>query len=132
MIKRYFSFYRFWPLLLLLLFSSGWYLIDKFYDQQVINQQERYLANKGELFLEIANQKIETLESFIQLKSLEDNERLTVLDEKGNILFDSFDPNLSGQRSDRPEVRQSRSDLQRSAASGFDAGGSCGSRRSGR
>lgn len=105
MIKRYFSFYRFWPLLLLLLFSSGWYLIDKFYDQQVINQQERYLANKGELFLEIANQKIETLESFIQLKSLEDNERLTVLDEKGNILFDSFDPNLSGQRSDRPEVQ---------------------------
>lgn len=105
MTKRFDSFYRFWPLLLLLLFSSGWYLIDKFYDQQVINQQEHYLENKGHLLLEMAHSDMQTLESFIQLKTLEDNERLTALDAKGNILFDSFDPNLSGQRSDRPEVQ---------------------------
>lgn len=105
MTRRFDSFYRFWPLLLLLLFSSGWYLIDKFYDQQVINQQEHYLENKGHLLLKMADDDMNTLESFIQLKTLEDNERLTGLDAKGNILFDSFDPNLSGQRSDRPEVQ---------------------------
>ncbi|MHC5269071.1 sensor histidine kinase [Enterococcus sp. LJL98] len=94
-----------WALLLFFLFSLSWYFIHTFYDQQVISQQTNYLEKKADLFLELSNGELSKIEQLATKKTLGEEERLTGLDAKGNILFDTFDPRLQGERSDRPEIQ---------------------------
>ena len=94
-----------WFILLLLVFSIGWFFMGKFYDQQVLSQQSRYLEEKGELFLQLSNHKMDELETMIHEHPVDPGERLTGLDATGNILFDTYDSSLHGQRSDRPEIK---------------------------
>lgn len=94
-----------WFCLLLFLYSFGWYFINKFYDQQVISQQTSYLEKKVDLFLELTHENLSEIEKIATKKTLGAEERLTGLDAKGKILFDTFDPNLQGERSDRPEIQ---------------------------
>lgn len=103
--KRKRSLYTNWWILLLFLFAFGWYFINKFYDQQVISQQAIYLEKKANLFLELTNYSLTEIEKLATKKTLSDEERLTGLDAKGNILFDTFDSSIKGERSNRPEIQ---------------------------
>lgn len=94
-----------WLFLLLLIYATGWFFIAKFYDQQVVSQQSRYLEEKADLFLQLSNQKMDQLEPLMSQYPLDPGERLTALDSNGNILFDTSDATLQGQRSDRPEIQ---------------------------
>lgn len=105
MAKKNRPFYLSWFLLLLLIFSTGWFFMAKFYDQQVLSQQSRSLEEKAQLFLQFSDQKIVDLEKIIESPSFDLEERLTGLDADGNILFDTYNPNLHGQRSNRPEIK---------------------------
>lgn len=92
-----------WLLLLLAIFIGSWQFIQNFYDQQVLSQHETYLEQKADLFIRLSenNQSLETIANKYVVDS---EERITSLDEKGNILFDTYDSTLSGTRSKRPEV----------------------------
>lgn len=96
-----------WFGLLLLIFFGAWRLISNFYQQQVLNQQEQYLEKKGNLLIRLSDggsdqQELEVLaENYIE----NSDERVTLLDKDGTIIFDTFDSSLSGTRSDRPEIK---------------------------
>lgn len=105
MAKKNRTLYLGWFFLLLVVFSTGWFFMSKFYDQQVLSQQARYLEEKAELFLQLSEQNMDELEALVDQHPLDPGERLTGLDAKGNILFDTYDPQLQGQRSDRPEIK---------------------------
>lgn len=97
------------PLLLIcLLFFGSWKLANHFYTKEILEQQEEFLTSNGELMihrldlnqLDSSNNK-QAIESF----SKEAHDRITLLDEKGKIIFDSTEPNLTGNRENRPEVK---------------------------
>lgn len=97
--------YIIWLLGLLLLFFASWQFISNFYDQQVLTQHEDFLQQKTSSFIRLT---IDDNKGFT--KTANDyvkgsNERITRLSGKGEILFDTFDSNLSGRRSQRPEVK---------------------------
>lgn len=97
------------PLLLIcLLFLGSWKLANHFYTKELLEQQEEFLSSNGELMihrLDLAqldsNENKKAIESF----SREANDRITLLDAKGKIIFDSSEPQLSGSRENRPEVK---------------------------
>ena len=95
-------------LLICLLFFGSWKLANHFYTKELLEQQEEFLTSNGELMihrldlnqLDSSNNK-QAIESF----SKEAHDRITLLDEKGKIIFDSTEPNLTGNRENRPEVK---------------------------
>lgn len=95
-------------LLICLLFFGSWKLANHFYTKELLEQQEEFLTSNGELMihrldlnqLDSSNNK-EAIDSF----SKEAHDRITLLDEKGKIIFDSTEPNLTGNRENRPEVK---------------------------
>ena len=93
-----------WLLLLSLFFIGSWQFISNFYDQQVLFQHETFLKQKADLFLRLA-EKNHDLQTVAQQYVIDSEERITQLDAAGDILFDTYDPALSGTRSQRPEVR---------------------------
>lgn len=93
-----------WLLLLLTIFIASWAFIDNFYNQQVLSQHEAFLQQKANVILRLAqgNHPLKTISDEYVLDS---EERITYLDDKGSILFDTYDETLSESRSERPEIK---------------------------
>lgn len=105
--KKHYGEYLAWLTVLLLIFAGAWQLIGGFYQRQVLSQQQDYLEKKGELLIRMAKTPVsqEDLAHLSEDYVTASGERVTLLDGKGNILHDTFDPPLQGTRSDRPEVK---------------------------
>lgn len=97
------------PLLLIcLLFFGSWKLTNHFYTKELLEQQEEFLTSNGELMIHRLNLEELTSEDnkhAIERFSKEANDRITLLDAKGMIIFDSSETHLSGSRENRPEVK---------------------------
>ena len=96
--------YLSWLLLLIAAFAVSWAFIDNFYNQQVLSQHKTFLQQKAETVLHLTNDT-QNLEKISETYILNSDERITYLDADGDIIFDTYDPNLHGERSERPEVR---------------------------
>ncbi|EOH86169.1 two-component system sensor histidine kinase [Enterococcus villorum ATCC 700913] len=98
----------FFFLLLIGLFLGGWQLISHYFKQQIIEQQESYLTKKGQLLihqLDINDLSSSTNQTVLTEFVHQSDERLTLLDPNGKILFDTTNHSLSGQRDSRPEIK---------------------------
>lgn len=97
--------YLTWLIGLFLLFTFSWLAISRFYDQQVLSQHESFLKQKADSFIRLTknhkNDFAEIATDYVQ----DSEERITYLNHKGEILFDTFDPKLVGNRSARPEIK---------------------------
>lgn len=90
------------------LFFGTWRLTDYFYNKELINQQEEFLTDNGKLLLSQldlnnlgAKKNLTTMHQYG--KELE--ERITLMDNEGSVLYDSVYPHLTGSRENRPEVK---------------------------
>lgn len=91
-----------------LLFFGSWKLANHFYNKELLEQQEEFLTSNGELLLhhlDLTELNSATNKQAIETFSQEAHDRITLLDKNGTILFDSSEPNLSGSRENRPEVK---------------------------
>ncbi|WP_122646587.1 sensor histidine kinase [Enterococcus mediterraneensis] len=104
--KRWFETFA-WILLLSAIFFGAWRLISNFYQQQVLSQQEQYLEKKADLLIRLSKNGADQTELMRLAENYVENsdERVTLLNSDGEIIFDTFDSDLSGTRSDRPEVQ---------------------------
>lgn len=98
--------YLLWLVTLLVLFIGVWQLISNFYQQQVLNQQQTFLQEKGQHLLDLTAdeswpQQISLTETYVTSAK----ERITWLDSKGEILYDTAEKDLTGTRDSRPEVK---------------------------
>ncbi|HAZ0641702.1 TPA: two-component sensor histidine kinase [Enterococcus faecium] len=98
----------FFLILLVSLFFGGWQLISHYFQQQIVEQQESYLTKKAQLLirqLDVENfqaaQNKTALEEFVH----QSNERITLMDATGKILFDTNNETLNEQRNSRPEIK---------------------------
>lgn len=96
-----------WLIVLLVIFVGAWKLISNFYHTQVLSQQEQYLEKKGEMLIRMSDEgtDLNLLKKLSESYVEQSDERITLLDKDGRILYDTFDPKLAGTRSDRPEVK---------------------------
>jgi len=94
-----------WLIGLLLLFFSSWQLISHFYDQQVLNQHEAFLQQKTHSFIRLLENEESDFAEIATNYVQNSEERITRINSNGDILFDTFNPELSGDRSQRPEVK---------------------------
>lgn len=95
-----------WLALLLLIFIGAWQLIAGFYHNQVVSQQQEYLEKKADLLLNLTTE--DTLDQLAVVSHeyvVHSEERITILDTNGKIVEDTHEDNLTGTRSDRPEVK---------------------------
>lgn len=97
--------YMIWLIALFLLFFTSWQLISNFYDQQVLTQHEDFLQQKNSSFIRLTKEENADFAQVATDYVKDTNERITRLNRKGEVLYDTFDPNLSGRRSQRPEVK---------------------------
>lgn len=97
--------YAGWFIGLLFLFFSSWQLISHFYDQQVLNQHEEFLQQKTYSFIRLIENDQANFEEIATDYVEDSEERITRINSEGDILFDTFNPALSGSRSQRPEVK---------------------------
>ncbi|MDU6523617.1 ATP-binding protein [Enterococcus devriesei] len=91
-----------------LLFFGSWKLANHFYNKELLEQQEEFLTSNGELLLhhlDLTELNSAANKQAIETFSQEAHDRITLLDKNGTILFDSSEPNLSGSRENRPEVK---------------------------
>lgn len=94
--------------LLVGLFLGGWQLISNYFKQQIIEQQESYLSKKGELLihqLDVTDLSSSANQSVLTEFVHQSDERITLLDANGQILFDTTNASLDGQRNTRPEIK---------------------------
>lgn len=103
--RRFFKQYGLISLLLFSCFLLSWQLINRFYTQQVTTQQVTYLQKKGAFLLRLSQGEPAHLKTMAASYIADSNERMTILDTNGAILYDSFDSTLTGKRNNRPEVR---------------------------
>lgn len=92
-----------WMTLLICLFFGSWHFIQNFYNQQVLSQHETFLQQKAELLIRLSQDH--SLDTIAEQYIVNSDERVTHLNEKGEILFDTYNPSLTGTRSQRPEVK---------------------------
>lgn len=95
-------------ILLVGLFLGGWQLISHYFKQQIIEQQESYLTKKGQLLihqLDVADLSSPANQTLLTEFVHQSNERITLLDPSGKILFDTTNHSLHGQRNARPEIK---------------------------
>ncbi|MFV0558966.1 MAG: ATP-binding protein [Enterococcus sp.] len=95
-------------LILFGLFFGAWQLISNFYQQQVISQQEIYLEKKGALLIDLSDdlQDINQLEQLSNAYLDSADERITLIDANSNIIFDTYNEQLTGdERDSRPEIQ---------------------------
>lgn len=97
----------FFLILLIGLFFGGWQMISHYFQQQIIEQQESYLIKKAQLLTQqldvedlTSQQNKNVLTEFVH----QSNERITLLDSNGKVLFDTTDQSLDQSRDDRPEI----------------------------
>ncbi|MET2096917.1 ATP-binding protein [Enterococcus faecium] len=98
----------FFLILLVSLFFGGWQLISHYFQQQIVEQQESYLTKKAQLL--IRQLDVENLQATQNKTALEEfvhqsNERITLMDATGKILFDTNNETLNEQRNSRPEIK---------------------------
>ncbi|EME7111463.1 TPA: ATP-binding protein [Enterococcus faecium] len=98
----------FFLILLVSLFFGGWQLISHYFQQQIVEQQESYLTKKAQLL--IRQLDVENLQAAQNKTALEEfvhqsNERITLMDATGKILFDANNETLNEQRNSRPEIK---------------------------
>lgn len=97
-------------LVLFLLFIASWRFMDYFFKNETLDQQEEYLEKKGTLLekqLSFSEENPSADEKSLIRSFVEDTEeRITLLDGHGTILYDSSNPDLHGSRSNRPEVKE--------------------------
>ncbi|HGF8171671.1 ATP-binding protein [Enterococcus faecium] len=98
----------FFLILLVSLFFGGWQLISNYFQQQIVEQQESYLTKKAQLL--IRQLDVENLQAAQNKTALEEfvhqsNERITLMDATGKILFDTNNETLNEQRNSRPEIK---------------------------
>lgn len=98
----------FFLLVLLGLFLGSWQLISHYFQQQIIEQQESYLTKKAQLLIRQldvthlkASQNEQALTEFVH----QSNERITLMDASGKIIFDTNDDTLNEHRDSRPEIK---------------------------
>lgn len=97
--------YNGWLIGLLLLFFTSWQFISNFYDQQVLTQHEDFLQQKAYSFIRLTTDEKEDFAEIATDYVEDSDERITQLTNHGEILFDTFDAELSGSRSQRPEIK---------------------------
>ncbi|HFL0803933.1 TPA: ATP-binding protein [Enterococcus faecium] len=90
------------------MFFGGWQLISHYFQQQIVEQQESYLTKKAQLL--IRQLDVENLQAAQNKTALEEfvhqsNERITLMDATGKILFDTNNETLNEQRNSRPEIK---------------------------
>lgn len=95
-------------LLVCLLFLGSWKLANHFFTKELLELQEEFLTSNGELVIQQLD--LDSLDSDKNQHAIEDfakktQDRITLLDTHGKIIFDSTEPNLSGTRENRPEVK---------------------------
>lgn len=95
------------------LFFASWLLINHLFQSGLIQQQEAYLVKKADLLLTqlddtpFTNQHVTAAQKNLIAAFLEkEDERVTLLDADGDIIFDSNVTDLTGTRSKRPEVNK--------------------------
>ncbi|MGJ1062316.1 ATP-binding protein [Enterococcus faecium] len=98
----------FFLILLISLFFGGWQLISHYFQQQIVEQQESYLTKKAQLL--IRQLDVENLQAAQNKTALEEfvhqsNERITLMDATGKILFDTNNETLNERRNSRPEIK---------------------------
>ncbi|HDT7395987.1 TPA: two-component sensor histidine kinase [Enterococcus faecium] len=98
----------FFLILLVSLFFGGWQLISHYFQQQIVEQQESYLTKKAQLL--IRQLDVENLQAAQNKTALEEfvhqsNERITLMDATGKILFDTNNETFNEQRNSRPEIK---------------------------
>lgn len=97
--------YGLWSIGLLLIFFLCWQVLSSFYRQQVIAQQVDFLQEKAAVFSNLSDNQTAALEQFADAYVQDSNSRITLLDDQGQIIFDTYDHTLHENRSDRPEVQ---------------------------
>lgn len=86
-------------------FFLCWQVLSSFYRQQVIAQQVAFLQEKATVFLNLSDNQTAALEQFADTYVEDSNSRITLLDDQGQIIFDTYDHTLHENRSNRPEVQ---------------------------
>ncbi|WP_207694960.1 two-component system, OmpR family, phosphate regulon sensor histidine kinase PhoR [Enterococcus sp. DIV0212c] len=94
------------------LFVGSVLLTNYFFKKELLTQQEEYLQKKGTLLLDqLPSELFVTQTVSAQQKKLVDhystdeNERLTLMNAKGDIFYDSSNSTLHDSRSSRPEIK---------------------------
>ncbi|OJG74323.1 sensory box histidine kinase [Enterococcus quebecensis] len=98
--------------MMIALFFGSILLTNYFFKKELLSQQEEYLQKKGTLILDQLSPEIFINQDFsVQEKKLidhyatDENERLTLMNAKGTIFYDSNNSVLHESRSSRPEVK---------------------------
>ncbi|OJG28175.1 sensory box histidine kinase [Enterococcus caccae] len=94
------------------LFVGSIFLTNYFFKKELLAQQEEYLQKKGTLILDqlspdlfLTQQFSEQEKKLIEHYSTDKNERLSLMNAKGDIFYDSIDPALHESRRNRPEIK---------------------------
>ncbi|OJG55751.1 sensory box histidine kinase [Enterococcus haemoperoxidus] len=98
--------------MMLALFVGSIFLTNYFFKKELLSQQEEYLQKKGTLILDQLSPDLfltqhfsDQEEKLIEHYSTDKNERLTLMNAKGDIFYDSLDSSLHESRRNRPEVK---------------------------
>ncbi|MGX7148901.1 sensor histidine kinase [Enterococcus ureasiticus] len=99
-------------IMMLALFAGSVLLTNYFFKKELLTQQEEYLQKKGTLILGQLSPDLFLTQHFssqekklIEHYTTDKNERLTLMNAKGDIFYDSVDSALHESRSNRPEVK---------------------------
>ncbi|EOH98649.1 sensory box histidine kinase [Enterococcus haemoperoxidus ATCC BAA-382] len=99
-------------IMMLALFVGSIFLTNYFFKKELLSQQEEYLQKKGTLILDQLSPDLfltqhfsDQEEKLIEHYSTDKNERLTLMNAKGDIFYDSLDSSLHESRRNRPEVK---------------------------
>ncbi|MEI5992618.1 sensor histidine kinase [Candidatus Enterococcus mansonii] len=104
--------YLFVGLMMFALFVGSIFLTDYFFKKELFTQQEEYLQKKGALLIEQLSPDSFRKQAFsskekqlVDHYTSDENERLTMMNPKGDIFYDSSDPTLRESRTNRPEIK---------------------------
>ncbi|MBO0472679.1 two-component system, OmpR family, phosphate regulon sensor histidine kinase PhoR [Enterococcus sp. DIV0840] len=99
-------------IMMLALFVGSILLTNYFFKKELLSQQEEYLQKKGTLILDQLSPDLFLTQHFsdqekklIEHYTTDKNERLTLMNAKGDIFYDSVDSAVHESRSNRPEVK---------------------------
>lgn len=99
-------------IMMLALFVGSIFLTNYFFKKELLSQQEEYLQKKGTLILDQLSPDLfltqhfsDQEEKLIEHYSTDKNERLTLMNAKGDIFYDSLDSSLHESRRNRPEIK---------------------------
>ncbi|MBO0445398.1 two-component sensor histidine kinase [Enterococcus ureilyticus] len=104
--------YLFVGIMMLALFIGSVFLTNHFFKQELLSQQEEYLQKKGMLLIDQLSPNLFLKQDFssqekklIDHYSVDQNERLTLMNATGEIFYDSVPSALHESRRNRPEIK---------------------------